>query len=214
MKRLGLAATLIVGTIFVMIAYAIDQQTSAENNRDDLATRSQSPTVEESTPPTSETVLFMSSWAETYRDLGTLKQATDLAVLGTVQGVDGVDSDTRAAGAVTATLTFTDFNFRIEQTLHGEGREEMVIVHQTGGTSGGVTTEIKDDPLLQIGERYILFVTQAPSGKYFVAGGPTGRFVVRGDRVSSLSLIYPGRGINDMRVNNEPLADFIRRTQG
>lgn len=151
-------------------------------------------------------VRFSASWAMSYDSVGSIAEAADVIVVGTVTGVDGVTEDRRQAGAVDASLVFTDFRIRVDETLKGSTAGTL-LVHQTGGISGDTIVEIEDDPLLQAGEQYVLFLLNGSGGTFMVAGGPDGRLVVDDGRTSSLSARFAGRGINDLGLDNVPLSE-------
>jgi hypothetical protein len=147
------------------------------------------------------------SLAMSYEDIPSLKADADLVVLGEIIGCPSVESHQTAVGSV----YFTDFSFQIESVLHGAASQPAIVIHQTGGIVGGKTVEIMDDPLMQTGDRYVLFLREARPDLYFVLGGPQGRFVVRDGLVSSLSAIYADRGIYDLDIRDVPLDAFAEQ---
>ncbi len=122
------------------------------------------------------------SWPVLYHDLGSLKQAADLAVLGTVTGTPSTTIDQG--------LPFTDFNVRVERVLHDSAHRLVgtsVTVHQTGGLFNGKQVEVEDDPLLRPGERVVVFLHEYRPGSYFIIGGPSGRFRVQNGVVTPIN---------------------------
>lgn len=156
--------------------------------------------------PTLMPVRISASWAMSYDSVGSIAEAADVIVVGTVTGIDSVTDDRRQAGAVDAPLVFTDFRIRVDETLKGSTAGTL-LVHQTGGISGDAIVEIEDDPLLQAGEQYVLFLLNGPGGTFMVAGGPDGRLVVDDGRTSSLSARFAERGINDLGLDGVPLRE-------
>src|SRR5206468_4090189 len=70
-------------------------------------------------------------------------------------------------------------------------------VAQTGGVIGNSKQEVRDDPLMEIGERVILFLNFDPqNGIYGTLGGPQGRLIVTNHLVYSLNVLYPDRNID------------------
>lgn len=126
------------------------------------------------------------SWTKLYHDIPSLKQASDVAVDGTITAV--------IRQTVDQNIPYTDFRFQIAQTL-SDPRHLLtgsdIIIHQTGGPvteniQGKATIvhmQVGDDPLMQAGDHLMLFLHQYAPGYYFVVGGPSGRFVVRGGAV-------------------------------
>lgn len=130
-----------------------------------------------------KTVTYGASWAITYNDLKSLKQAADLGVVGTITRASAVATDQ-------SDLVFTDFVFTIKTALSDPGRRltgASIIVHQTGGIVGSTLYQMEDDPLFEIGEQAVLFLHEYSPGHYFVVGGPTGRFVVQNGMVGPIN---------------------------
>lgn len=169
----------------------------------DASTPSKTP--DEPVPGTG--VSASASWLKRYGSIAELASDVPLVVVGRVTGP--TKSSPPPPSRPADGLVFSDFDVTIEQVVKGDRRErEVVVVHQTGGTYGdGTRLDLEDDPLLEVGARYLLFLKRdAASGAYFVAGGPQGRFVADGDAVTSLS-VYPERRIGDLAVIGRPLAE-------
>jgi len=142
-----------------------------------------------------------------YGDIPSLKADADLVARGEIVGCRSVNSQETAIGSI----YFTDFSFQIESVLHGAASQSAIVIHQTGGIVGGRTVEVMEDPLMEVGDRYVLFLKQGTSELYYVLGGPQGRFVVHDERVSSLSAVYTDRGIFDLDIRNVPLEAFLEQ---
>jgi len=130
-----------------------------------------------------KTVTYGASWAITYNDLKSLKQAADLGVIGAITKASAVTTDQ-------SKHVFTDFVFTVKTTLLDPGRRlsgASIIVHQTGGVVGSTLYQMEDDPLFEIGEQAVLFLHEYSPGHYFVVGGPSGRFVVQNGVVSPIN---------------------------
>ena len=119
----------------------------------------------------------------------------------------------------------TKFSFQVHWVLKGSGHLKVLEIYQDGGTLDGRTEMILEDPLMQVGDELILFLHEFndDSGKYYVEGGPQGRFVVKDGRVFALGEIPVSA---DERVNRatknmtEPLhtggiheTEFIQQVQ-
>lgn len=127
-------------------------------------------------------VAIEASWSRFYSGVADLGKNADLVAVGDVVGIayEGSDKQTQDIAA-------TGFVFRpIAMNLAGSAD---IIVKQTGGRLGNVVQEVTDDPLMQVGSQYLLFlrrVTDGPYiGQYFVLGGPQGRFEVAEGQASS-----------------------------
>ncbi|MGZ3666294.1 MAG: hypothetical protein ACXVDA_17635 [Ktedonobacterales bacterium] len=130
----------------------------------------------------SQTVGVEASWYVGYKDLKSLKVASTAAVVGTIAAVAGATVDTKTNSPS------TDFTVSIETVVHdphGRVRGATLLVHQTGGIVNDTLYQMSDDPLFRVGEHVVLFLHEYEPGKFFVEGGPTGRFEVRSGIVSA-----------------------------
>jgi hypothetical protein len=55
--------------------------------------------------------------------------------------------------------------------------------------------ELKDDPLFQSGDSYVLFLREWEPGKYNVVGGPQGGFKIVNGKIYSMNYLYSGNNI-------------------
>jgi len=142
-------------------------------------------------------------YANYYMDLHELKAGADLVLLGTVTGIQ----------ATTYRQDFkyvmTTYTFRIESVLGGKRQaqvaaSQVVPIQQVGGTAGGVQTIDRDEPLMAVGERAVVFLHYRPDGvlgtpTYETLGGPAGRFPVSDGIARGLhpSPLIPDAGMNE-----------------
>ena len=120
------------------------------------------------------------SWAEAYQSMSALKAHTDVAVEGTITAAS---LDPQASST---DVPFTDFQFTVGSTFFdphnrivaAASKPAVLTIHQTGGLVNGTIFQVDDDPLFQVGQRYVLFLREYSPGHYLVVGGPTGRFAV------------------------------------
>jgi hypothetical protein len=126
------------------------------------------------------TVTGGTSWVEWYRDMSSLKAASDAVVAGKIDEVRSVTASRREPHWHTIT-DYTDFIFTVRERIwdpRNIAAEAWIIIHQTGGVWEDLRFELGDDPLFQVGEEALLFLRQWAPRRFFVAGGPTGRFAV------------------------------------
>lgn len=162
------------------------------------------------TSDTAERRVFSASWEESYRSLDQLTSAAEFIVVGTVKAEATTDrEDFRAGDLEGGVLVFTDFGFQVTEVLKGAINAESIIVHQTGGRDHGVLMEAEDDPLLEVGAEYVLYLHfDEVGGRYFVVGGPDGRLVVEDGKASSLSQAFPDREISDLYLQGMPVSQL------
>lgn len=148
------------------------------------------------------------SWAVGYRTLDSLASASVAIIDGTVTGLARTTVDRQTVGDLESSLSFSDYEFEVASILKGNVVQDTIMIHQTGGTTDGFTVEVRDDPLFEVGARYILFLRS--DGELFVTlGGPAGRLVVENGLVKSLSEAYPEREISDLQIKDVPVEDFL-----
>lgn len=138
------------------------------------------------------------SWALASVNIGQMAHvATAVAVVEVTQVADVVHQ---------GGLVFTDFSVRTLHVVKGP-LPSVFIIHQTGGPGFIVT----DDPLLQVGAHYVVFLHQYAAGHYFILAGPEGRFIVSSsNRVYSLNQRYPTVTVpNAFVVRGESLGRFL-----
>jgi len=145
-------------------------------------------------------VTMHASWVGMFGSLEEGASKATLVVRGRVLGAPPPVAETMSDGAgrelVKYVLTF--HRIHIEEVLAGSLSEDEIVVAQTGGLHRGVLVEVDDDPLFDLGQEYIFFLMPGGTGVYTTLGGPVGRLVVNGGRVSSLSAAYPARSIPDL----------------
>lgn len=129
-------------------------------------------------PPT---VVLHPSWAMHYASIDELQAAADLAVVARVSDVVAEGPD-----LVTPEIPNTVVRVTVERTLMGTSGPTILVV-QTGGLLHGTRFVMEGDPLMRLGDRYLLYLARVPSGPYverygtdvyFVLGGPDGRLTI------------------------------------
>jgi hypothetical protein len=131
------------------------------------------------------------SWAYAYGSIAEIGAASDLVVVGTVTGVLRVD---HPAGV---DLPQTVFSLSVERTLKGDPGQGVLPVLQDGGQETADTwAEAEDFPLMATGDHVLLFLrpmSRDGATEWAITGGPQGRLLVAGDRVTTTptSLVLP-----------------------
>jgi hypothetical protein len=141
------------------------------------------PTQANQSPQSLQTVKWDASWSRLYHDLGSLKRASDLAVVGSITGISRVITDSKG---IVSTLFIFSSN-RVVWNPHHLAQHATFIINQTGGIVHNVLYEIGDDPLFQVGEQAVLFLHQYKPGYFYVQGGPSGRFTIQNGMVKPIN---------------------------
>jgi hypothetical protein len=208
-----LVATLSVGSLLLLgcsVGASSDDEPPVTSQQPIVAPPSPNETEENGAKVAPVRRVLSASWATSYESVAAVTAASDAVVIGTVSREIATENDTSRAGAVTATVVFTDFEISVTEVLKGNV-PDFIVLHQTGGRAGDVLYEIDDDPLLEIGASYLLFLKLGASGRFHVAGGPDGRLLVESGSASSLSAVHPEAEIDDLEIKQESLAAL--RTQ-
>ncbi len=140
--------------------------------------------------------------AHTYTSLKELKKDSTLIVLGNVQ------TQQTFIGAHGVPYTISTFN--VERTVMSKSTPSQTVhVRQAGGvTPDGTKWYSEEFPLLQIGSRYILFLTPSPDpAVLYPVGAPQGVFTVSASNaVNSFSEV-------GVLVNNVAFDTFVKDIQ-
>jgi hypothetical protein len=135
-----------------------------------------------------------------YRTLEDLKK-DDTSVV-----VAGVYSAVQETTKNSAEMLSTHFVFDAKEVLWDPQQKikgTSIIVRRQGGVEGRTTYEFDDNPLFQVNEEAILFLSESGPGLYWVMAGPAGRFTLENDQVMTV-------GDYDLNFDKPmPKADFI-----
>ena len=122
--------------------------------------------------------MISADWAAGYGTPLEASTHSDLAVVGII-GAHRTEFDQLAPN-----LPTTLYQVTVQLTVRGAS-PKTIIVTQTGGLINGTMYHVDGDPMMQTGERSLLFLKHVVGGpydgSYFVIGGPTGRYDVQSD---------------------------------
>ena len=124
-----------------------------------------------------ETVYMNTSWADFYENIEALCSESDIVAVVEITGVNG---------QYESGVLMTNYNARLITPINGPGENEKVVIVQTGGIQGNQKFEIRDDPLMEIGDTYLIFGRKNDLGTITILGGPQGRFVYENGKVTTL----------------------------
>ncbi|MBN1683691.1 hypothetical protein JW865_09090 [Candidatus Bathyarchaeota archaeon] len=129
------------------------------------------------------------SWVKKYTSLKDLYNDSYVVIIGEVLSTNY--RNILVKSNVTS-VPFTDFVIKINSVLKGFVSNDTIVVSQTGGLLNDVLFMIRDDPLMQNGDKVILFLNKEEKyGSHFILGGPQGRFVILNDHVFSIGELQP-----------------------
>lgn len=106
-------------------------------------------------------------------------------------------------------VRLTDFELRIERSIKGD-----MPIGSTTTVQLVTSGEDAEYHLMKAGERYVLFLTfNQVTSSYVPVGGPQGRFIIVDGLVYSLDGIHPDLSFINVKVEGQPLDDFISEIQ-
>lgn len=144
------------------------------------------------------------SYAVSYGSLQQLKSDSLVIAHGRVAGVDKVNKD------FPPQLGSTYFLFEVQELVNSKAATlpERIVVRQYGHSDSQVNRELREDPLMKVGEDYVLFLKLSDDKQfYWVTGGPQGRFAVRSGKVYSQG---KQGGLGDYGIDGRDVSDFIQ----
>lgn len=151
------------------------------------------------------------SWAIKYSDIQAMSRGVDIILIGEI-----LEAVLRPGDL----FGMTDFDLKVSQVIKpSDFQNSTVRVTQTGGYNlRGEYFEIRDDPLMQVGDKVILFLEKIEGVPgLFKYPGPWGRFLIKDGKVYSLDLLYPERfkgerldaDLQGTTINGKMLSDFV-----
>ena len=122
-----------------------------------------------------------SSWSRSYADVEDLASNCDVIALVKVKKV--------METVVQTGIPFTTFQVEVLFPVYNMNEGDEFAIFMTGGVKDGITVEVEDDPLLQIGEECMVFCKENPDGTYQILSGPQGRYLHQNGKLNSLSVV-------------------------
>lgn len=162
------------------------------------------------------------AWVKGYHSLNELTMATeiDMIAIGTIDRVVEIFNYSPLPEHADYG---TKFAFRVETVLKGEYIKEIIVTQVGAPNKPG--SDIGEDPLFQIGERYLLFLSNIvypdayhPTGEVLYPNtynhpGPWGRYLIIDNKIYSLNNTPQASGTyheSGLNFNGVPLSTFMR----
>ncbi|MBI1748509.1 MAG: hypothetical protein HYR55_18270 [Acidobacteria bacterium] len=127
------------------------------------------------------------------KSLNELAEASDLIVEGEVESV----LESRYSNSDIPVDLDTDLKISVKRVLKGAKDIKSVVVSQPGGKLNGLETKVREDPLMQEGEHYILFLIE--DARVNLPGYKDPRYII--------TALWHGRfKIEDSKIKPNPTA--------
>ncbi len=140
-----------------------------------------------------QTMYLEASWAEYFEDIDSLCENSDIIAIVKPTSVNKQGS---SLGFPTI-----DFNADVVDLIYGNEELKQVVITQTGGYTDDTIYEIADDPLLEIGQKYLIFGRFNDMGTVTILGGPQGRFLYDDGKLNNLFTVVDKNRSNNLSVN-------------
>lgn len=128
-----------------------------------------------------ETQYISASWIYNYRDIKEISQASDVIALVKVdRATDSYDVQN---------IPFTEYKVDVITPIFNTNEDDTFTIVMTGKETSDKIIEIKDDPLLQSGEEFLVFCKKNTDGTYGIISGPQGRLVYTNGKINSLNVV-------------------------
>lgn len=146
------------------------------------------------------------SWAFLYDDAAVMSTHSDTIAIGKVDTAKEITGDRR--------LYMTYWSFKVEEILKGKETGELTVVQM--GSPDVPGSDIRADPLLIPGDRYLLFLKENITGVF--SFHPQGRFFICKDKVYSMNYILSEGAalplVPGLNLNGESLESVKGRITG
>lgn len=131
--------------------------------------------VASSKPQKCRKVKMGASWSAYYSDVPQLRAHSDIGVAGWISDISPTYVPRTGPVYRMITVTVSDI---VHQKYSNAYVPREITFMQSGGVYDETLYELEDDPLFAMDEDVLLYLEEYQSGRYRIAGGPTGRFRV------------------------------------
>lgn len=139
------------------------------------------------------------SWSKSYSSLVELNNDSEIIGVVTITGIKNTEY-------INNKIPLTRFEAKVDYALKGCLTNDEIVITQTGINSGDYVFQIEDDPLMKVGNSYLIFGYENEANTVTILSGPQGRFVYEDDKVTSILL-------SDEYLSNKQLTNNSRSKQ-
>lgn len=124
--------------------------------------------------------IITASWGDSYGSIDEMTGESDFIALVTVDGIEKT--------YVEEEIPFTIYNVSVDVPVYQAKKEQKILIVMTGQETDNSIVEIASDPLMEAGDRMLVFCKKNEDGSYRISGGPQGRFIYKDGKVTSVRL--------------------------
>lgn len=129
-----------------------------------------------------ETIYLTASYSYNYVSVEELCEASDLVAAIRV-------TDTADFYETIDNIPMSEYQAAVLDAAQKDFDELDISIKMTGGISkSGRRMEIADDPLMEVGDEYLVFLKENQDGTYRILGGPAGRLIYNKKNNTATSL--------------------------
>ena len=147
--------------------------------------------------PQVETVYLNASWARSYSSINNLCSESDIVAIVKIK-------DVNKQYTIMSGVPMTDFNVEVIIPIYGTKENDTIVITQTGQIQGNQKFEIKEDPLMNINDEYLIFGRKNELGTITILGGPQGRFSYTNGEINNLFISVP-----ELRNSKNNIVNFL-----
>lgn len=125
--------------------------------------------------------LLTASWAYNYGSVEEMAESSDMIALIEVEEVVSTDESAAAPN--------TEYQVKVLDDVYNSPEDGEFVIVMTGVELEDKIIEIADDPLMQIGDQYLVFCKKNSDGTYRVLSGSQGRLAYENGKLNSLNVI-------------------------
>ena len=125
-----------------------------------------------------ETIFLSASWAMAYSGIEDLTDSSDLIA---IIKVNAVEKEYEISN-----VPLTQYNATVLSAEYNCNDGDNIIITMTGVNNKEKHVEIKDDPLLEKGQEFLIFAQKNTDGTYSILGGPQGRLKYNNGKLTSM----------------------------
>ncbi len=153
--------------------------------------------IKSTSSPQLETVYLNASWAKSYSSINNLCVESDIVAIVKITGVN-------KQYTIMSGVPMTDFNAEVIIPIYGAEENDTIIIAQTGQVQGNQKFEIREDPLMETDNEYLIFGRKNELGTITILGGPQGRFSYTNGQINNLFVSVP-----ELRNSSNNIVNFL-----
>ena len=147
-----------------------------------------------------EVSYLKASWGYNYSDIQEISTASDLIAMIRVNKLISNSKEN--------VIPFSTFEVQVIDPIYGCEDGETFPIIMTGLQNDKEKIEIIDDPMLEVGQKFLVFTRKNEDGTYKILSGPQGRLEYKDGELNSLQFVN-----SNVRENNKDMNIKIKNVK-